>query len=93
MGRLTSRGSLQAAPVLHTHTHTHWVSHNQKAWGYVLIILLNSDEILNSLSLRLRNRRLHETKRRHSVHVPGSHVFLHLFRIFQFDAQQAEARD
>lgn len=49
-GRLTSGGSLRAALALHTH----WVSHNQKAWGYVLIILLNSDEILNSLSLRLR---------------------------------------
>lgn len=49
-GWLTSGGSLRAVLALHTH----WVSHNQKAWGYVLIILLNSDEILNSLSLRLR---------------------------------------
>lgn len=33
-----------------------------KAWGYVLIILLNSDEILKSFSLRLTSR-IDETKR------------------------------
>lgn len=32
-----------------------------KAWGYVLIILLNSDEILKSFSLRLTSR-IDETK-------------------------------
>lgn len=51
----TDEWLIMATPALHTGYRI------IKAWGYVLIILLNSDEILKSFSLRLKSR-LDETK-------------------------------
>lgn len=59
-----------------------------KAWGYGLIILLNSDEILKRSPLGSRHQQMKQ--RRAQLVRRGAHVFLHLFGIFQFEAQQAE---
>lgn len=56
----TDEWLIMATPALHTGYRI------IKAWGYVLIILLNSDEILKSFSLRLTSR-IDETKAQHSL--------------------------
>lgn len=60
-----------------------------KAWGYVLIILLNSDEILKRSPLGSHHQQMKQSFAQ--LVSSGSHVFLHLFRIFQFEAQQAKS--
>lgn len=60
-----------------------------KAWGYVLIILLNSDEILKRSPLGSHHQQMKQSFAQ--LASSGSHVFLHLFRIFQFEAQQAKS--
>lgn len=59
------------------------------AWGRVLIILLNSDEILKRSPLGSHPRQMKQ--RRTQLARGDAHVFLHLFRIFQFESQRAEA--
>lgn len=60
------------------------------AWGHVLIILLNSDEILKRSPLGSHHRQMKQ--RRAQLARGDAHVFLHLFGIFQFETQRAEAR-
>ena len=59
-----------------------------KASGYVLIILLNSDEILKTSPLGSDHQQMKQ--RQPQIACAAPHVFLHLLRIFQFEAQQAE---